>query len=66
MLGRGALPELHAQELDAAGDRVRPVVRHRDHRRSLQRLGFDAVDRVAERPGRHFLIVATIASTAAP
>src|SRR5258708_16789861 len=47
-----ALPELHAHKLDAAGDRVRPVVGHGHHGRALRRVGLDAVDRVAERPGR--------------
>src|SRR2546426_4352402 len=51
VLGRGALPELHSHQLDAACNRIRPVVGHGDHRRVLWRLGFDAVDRVAERPG---------------
>src|SRR5258708_24531056 len=52
VLRGGTLPELHAHELDATGDRVRPVVGHRYHRRALRRFGPDAVDRVAERAGR--------------
>src|SRR5258708_37781897 len=52
VLRGGTLPELHAHELDAAGDRVRPVVGPGDHRRAVRRLGLDAVDRVAERPRR--------------
>src|SRR5882672_2219449 len=52
VLGRGALAELYAHQLDAAGDRVGPVVGHGDHRRALRRLRLDAVDRVADRSGR--------------
>src|SRR5258708_23315692 len=34
VFGRGALPELYAHQVDAAGNRVRPVVGDGDHRRA--------------------------------
>src|ERR1700716_3645731 len=55
VLGRCTLAEFHPYQLDAAGDRVRPVVGYGDERRPLARLRLHAIDRVAERPRRTFL-----------
>src|SRR3989442_4782641 len=49
MLFRCALAEGHAEQLDAAGDRVRPVVGHGDRRLALLVAVLDVFDRVAQR-----------------
>src|SRR2546425_8541707 len=55
MLFRCALAEGHAEQLDAAGDRVRPVVGHRDRGLALLVAVLDVFDRVAQRTRRAFL-----------
>src|SRR5439155_25269802 len=49
VLFRCALAEGHAEQLYPAGDRVGPVVGHRDRRLALLVAVLDAVDRVAQR-----------------
>src|SRR5258706_3663019 len=55
VLGGSAVAELYAHKLDAARDRVRAVIGHGHHRRALLGPRFDAVDRIAQRPGGTFL-----------
>src|SRR5258705_7302646 len=52
VLVRGAVAERHLYQLDAAGNRIWPVVGHRHHRRTILVAMLDAVDRIAERARR--------------
>src|SRR5258708_23832853 len=52
VFGRGALPELYAHQVDAAGNRVRPVVGDGDHRRALYPPRLDRLARAPQRPPR--------------
>src|SRR3989442_14828850 len=55
MLFRCALAERHAEQLDPAGDRVGPVVGHRDRRLALLVAVLDVLYRVAQRTRGAFL-----------